>query len=165
MQDDAILTLRYISADDVDILLAFVNSLSFGTRYFRHGRGDQEFNCDRMLQLCSPNPRECMHFLALKTNDQGETVVASARMLFEENAMSCEVAITVADAWQLHGIGKRLMDALLAQARTHHRTGMHGMIPSNNRRRIDFMRRCDFEINDSAESVSLKIARLVLQRG
>ena len=165
MQDDAILTLRYISADDVDILLAFVNSLSFGTRYFRHGRGDQEFNCDRMLQLCSPNPRECMHFLALKTNHQGETVVASARMLFEENAMSCEVAITVADAWQLHGIGKRLMDALLAQARTHHRTGMHGMIPSNNRRRIDFMRRCDFEINDSAESVSLKIARLVLERG
>ena len=165
MQDDAILTLRYISADDVDILLAFVNSLSFGTRYLRHGRGDQEFNCDRMLQLCSPNPRECMHFLALKTNDQGETVVASARMLFEENAMSCEVAITVADAWQLHGIGKRLIDALLAQARTHHRTGMHGMIPSNNRRRIDFMRQRDFEINDSAESVSLKIACLVLERG
>jgi acetyltransferase len=162
IQDDAILTLRYISADDVDVLLAFVNSLSFGTRHFRYGRGDQECNRDRMLQLCSPNPRDCVHFLALKANDQGETVAASARILFKENAMSCEVAITVADAWQLHGIGKRLMDALLAQARAHHRTGMHGKISSINRRMIDSMRRRDFEINDSAEGASLKIARLVL---
>jgi len=162
IQDDAILTLRYISADDVDILRAFVNSLSFGTRYFRSRRGDQECNRDRMLQRCSPNPRECVHFLALKANHQGETVVASARILFEENATTCEVAISVADASQLHGIGKRLINALLAQARARHRTGMHGKILSTNQRRIDFMRRRDFEINDSAEGVSLKIARLVL---
>ena len=110
--------------------------------------------------------REMLNILAEREFPIDEiAVVASARILFEENATSCEVAISVADAWQLHGIGKRLMDALLAQARTHHRTGMHGMIPSNNRRRINFMRRRDFEINNSAEGASLKIARLVLQRG
>ncbi len=156
------LTLRHITADDGNILMSFVNGLSFGTRYFRYGHGDREFSPDKIQNLCMPNPSERVHFLVLKANGEGETVVASARIIFEENGASCEVAITVADAWQLHGIGKRLIDALFVEAKARNLTEMHGEILSTNRRMIEFMRRRGFAINNSPETPSLKIAQINL---
>ena len=153
------LTLRQIRADDVALLTAFVGGLSYGARYFRYGRGDIEFTAEEFRHICTPNPRECVHLLVVKSDGAESTVVASARIVFAEGDAACEVATTVADAWQLHGIGKRLIDALFDQARVRNMTEMHGRILASNRRMIEFMRRRGFAIADSAEGPSLKIAR------
>jgi acetyltransferase len=162
MPDGTELTLRHINAGDVKILNSFVRGLSFGTRYFRYGQGDLEFTEDEFLRICSPNPRECVHLLVVKPDRAVETVVASARIVFEEEGTACEVAITVADTWQLHGIGKRLMNALFGQAKARGHTEMYGRILGTNRRMIEFMRRCGFDINNGPEGPSLKIARIGL---
>ena len=161
-QDGSQLTLRPLGTDDVDILLAFVSSLSYGTRYFRFGSGDLEFNRASVEKLCALNNCECVHFLTLKVDGEQETVVASAYIVFKENETKCEVAIAVADAWQLNGIGKRLMEALLLQTKARHMTEIFGKILVTNKRMIGFMRRQGFAINNSPETSAIKIAQIFL---
>ncbi len=162
--DGTALTLRPIRADDYPIMDAFVRGLSFGTRYFRYGHGDLEFTPEELRRICSPDPRECVHLLILKKDAAADSVVASARIVFEAGASTCEVALTVADAWQLRGVGKRMINALFNEARTRGMTEMHARILASNRRMIEFMRRRGFAIADSADGPSVKMATLALQK-
>ena len=162
MPDGRMLTLRHIRVDDTTILTSFVRGLSFGTRYFRYGHGDHAFSADEILRICTPDPRECVHLLVVETSGAAETIVASARIIFEATGAACEVAITVADDWQLRGGGKRLINALFEQAKARGHIEMHGRILGTNRRMIEFMRRCGFTIGNSAEGPSLKVARISL---
>lgn len=160
--DGAVLTLRHIRADDVGLLKSFVRGLSFGSRYFRYGHGDIEFGDEHFLRVCTPDPDQCVHFLVLKREGGSETVLGSARIVFESGDTRCEVVIAVTDKWQSHGIGQRLMDALIESARLRGLKKMQAHILASNRRMIKFMQGQGFETADSDEGPSVKIATMAL---
>lgn len=155
--DGDTLTLREIRAGDADALLAFVRGLSFAARYFRYGKGDIEFTEDHVRRVCSPNPRECIHFVVVKRCDPDE-IVGSARIVFADGATDSELAITVADAWQARGVGRRLIEALRRGANDRGIERVHAEILATNLAMIDFMQRCGFTIADSPKGPGVKIA-------
>jgi len=160
--DGSVLALRNLRASDVDILATFVKELSFGTRYFRFGRGDIEFNHEEIRAVCAPKPDGRIHLLILKIENEAETIVGSGRIVFESGSTIGEIEIAVTDAWQRRRIGKRLIEALLEGARRKGITEVRGRILASNRRMIEFMRRRGFTVSDSAEGAALKIARIDL---
>jgi GNAT superfamily N-acetyltransferase len=160
--DGTVLALRNLHQSDVDILARFVKELSFGTRYFRFGRGDIEFNQEEIRAVCTPNPEERIHLLVLKIENGAETIIGSGRILFKGGSAIGEIEIAVTDAWQRRRIGKRLIEALLERAKRKGITEVHGRILASNRRMLEFMRRRGFTISDSGEGAALKIARIQL---
>ena len=155
--DGDTLTLRGIRPDDADAMFVFVRRLSFAARYFRYGRGDIEFTADDVQRVCSPNPRECVHFVVAKRGDPDE-IVGSARIVFTADATECELAITVADAWQTRGVGRRLIEQLLGAAKRRAITVVRAEILATNLAMIEFMQRRGFVIADNPKSPGLKIA-------
>ena len=160
--DGTVLALRNLRETDVDFLARFVKELSFGTRYFRFGRGDIEFNQEEIREVCTPNPDERIHLLVLKIEDGAETIIGSGRIVFERGSAIGEIEIAVTDAWQRRRIGKRLIEALLERAKSEGIAEVHGRILASNRRMLEFMRRRGFTISNSAEGAALKIAKICL---
>ena len=103
-----------------------------------------------------------MHLLVVQATENRETVVASARIVFDATGTDCELAIAVADAWQKRGIGARLIGALAECARQRGLKTMHGKILASNKGMLQFMRKCGFSVNESATGPALRIATIAL---
>lgn len=160
--DGSALTLRRLDESDAEGLIAFVRDLSVTARYFRFGQGDYDPGLDQTLRSCRLCDDEGTHLVALASADHGARVVGSARYVIQPGRSSCEFAIVVADAWNHHGVGHRLMDALLDRARAQGLQKMVGRILASNRDMLQFVRGFGFEISDSTEGDWMKIASLEL---
>lgn len=153
------LTLRRVTAADIDRMLAFVEGLSYSTRYFRYGHGDAQFSREHMARVCADDGHGSVHWLATRAGAGGEEeVIGSARIVFSSGSRTCELAIAVKDDWQSQGIGKRLVDLLLAGARNAGQAEVRARILGTNRAMIRFMEGRGFLICDSAEGPWVKIA-------
>ena len=155
-KDGTLLTLRPISPSDVRILESFVRGLSFGTRYFRFGRGDIKFTEDEFLRRCKPNPRKRVHFIVVKVENGAEVMVGSAQYFIQPDGESCEFTIAVGDAYTRRGVARRLMEALQESAASKGLKVMYAHILATNDRMIELGRRFGFEIAETAESPAIK---------
>lgn len=156
------LVLRPVSPQDVRLSQAFIESLSFSSRYFRFGRGDVVFADKELLQLCSPDPRECADFIVLDVTDPVPVELASARYCIQPGTRSAEFALAVADDWHGQGLGRRLVDALLASARRHALEEIYGIVLATNCRMLAFAQRLGFECSEAlAEGVLLKVVHRI----
>jgi len=164
-RDGTQMELRPIQDGDANLLMPFVKRLSFGTRYFRYGRGNFELREDEIQRVCHPDPEGCVHLLVLMRTAAAQAVVGSGRIVFEAGAKSCELAITVTDSWQRHGVGRHLLEALIEAARCKGQTQMWARILATNRPMIEFLSRRGFVVSDHGDGTALKIARLALQLG
>jgi len=68
----------------------------------------------------------------------------------------------VTDSWQRHGVGRRLLEALIETARAKGQTQMWARILATNRTMIAFLLRHGFAVSDDGDGTALKIARLAL---
>jgi len=161
-RDGAEMKLRPIQDSDAGPLLSFVQRLSFGTRYFRYGRGNFELREEEIQRACRPAPDRCVHLLVLMGPAANQVVVGSGRIVFEAGAKSCELAMTVADSWQRRGVGRRLLEALIEASRRKGQTQMWARVLATNRTMIAFLLRRGFVVSDHGDGTSLKIARLAL---
>lgn len=152
------LTLRRVTPGDIDRMLAFVEGLSYSTRYFRYGHGDAQFSREHMARVCGDDGHGSVHWLATRPDAHGEEVIGSARIVFTEGSRTCELAIAVKDDWHSQGIGKRLVDLLLEGAHLAGQTEVRARILGTNRAMIHFMEGRGFSICDSAEGPWVKIA-------
>ncbi len=150
-KDGNALTLRAIASSDVDIARAFTAALSFGTRYFRFGRGDFMPSEAELEQLCNPDPSRRIQLVVVTGSGASETMVASARCVYEPGRDDCEFATVVLDGWQGHGIGRRLMHQLMAEARARGLRTMRGQVLGSNVPMLAFMAALGFEIEAGFE--------------
>lgn len=160
--DGLAMTLRPIRAEDARMLMSFIQGLSYGARYFRFGHGGIEFGEDEILRVCTPDPQECVHFLVLGFEGESEKIIGSGRVDFEVDGKSCELALVVKDSWQRHGVGERLLVALIESARRRGYTEMRAQVLATNRTMIEFLRRRGFGISDSPDGAHLKLATISL---
>lgn len=161
-EDGSALTLRRLDDSDAEKLIAFVRNLSVSARYFRFGQGDYEPGLDESLRVCQLRHDEGLHVVVLTTGDTGEQIVGSARYVIEPDRSSCEFVIVVADKWGHHGIGHRLMNALLDCAKDQGLQRMVGRILASNRDMLQFVSGLGFAISDSAEGDWIKTASIDL---
>ena len=161
-RDGAEMELRPIQDGDADLLMSFVKRLSFGTRYFRYGRGNFELREDEIQRACHPDPERWVHLVVLLRTAGDQAVVGSGKIVFEAGTKSCELGMAVTDSWQRHGVGRRLLEALIETARAKGQTQMWARILATNRTMIAFLLRHGFAVSDDGDGTALKIARLAL---
>ena len=149
-------TVRPIRPEDADIEQAFVRGLSKDSRYTRF-MGEVSELMPAMLDRFTHNhfPHE-FALIVTVPEDGREKEIAVARYITLEDKRRCEYAIVVADAWQHHGIGHRLMTALMKVAREAGLKYMEGYVLATNHKMLDLMRSLGFESGPSGEGPEIR---------
>ena len=162
-RDGAELTMRRIRPDDFERARTFLQTLSFGARYFRFGRGRFVYPDEELRRVCEPDPSSREHLVVVTRVDGVERMAGSARYVVEPDGRRCEFAVVVLDDWQHHGLGRRLMLALIDIARSHGLETMYGQVLGSNHRMLDFIQRLGFSHAPGSESRQIKTLVLPLQ--
>lgn len=158
------LTLRPIDAGDAERAEAFLQALSFGTRYFRFGRGDFVYTPEEVAHLCTVGPADGLHVIATHVASGRESMIGSARWVPGDEPGACEFSTVVGDAWQRRGLGHRLMRALIDDATDRGMRRMTGKVLATNRAMINFVEALGFVLEAGAapgpvRRVSLQLVR------
>jgi GNAT superfamily N-acetyltransferase len=148
---------------DLERLAEFAQGLSYGTRYFRFGRGDIRFSQEDAAIWCNPDPRECHHWIAVVEQNATEIQIASASIHFEENPDDCEMAMVVTDAWQGSGLAHWLLTVLMDSARQDGFKRMRATVLATNTTMLKFARRHGFVVVSELEQAPIKTLILELQ--
>ena len=68
----------------------------------------------------------------------------------------------IADDWQSHGIGRRMMDKLIAVARSRGLASIYGDVLSTNHDMLEFCRRLGFALSRNPDDPTVTRATLAL---
>lgn len=114
-KDGTEVTIRPICADDAGLEIGFLQGLSKDTLYQRAlaHRGLLPGELKRLTQI--DFDREAA-LVATCGAGSDERLIAVARYVKDADATQCEFAIVVADHWQRHGLGGKLLGSLVAVA-------------------------------------------------
>jgi RimJ/RimL family protein N-acetyltransferase len=162
IQGGKVVRLRPVAPKDAGRLAAFARGLSFGTRYFRFGRGDVRFSEEQVARLCDPDQAAYRHFIAVTDENGAEILIGSARFYIQPDRESCEMAIVVADAWQGSRVAHRLMIALIQSARDCGLKRAHVKVLATNTRMLKLAQRHGFAVTSGTDQAAIKTLSLLL---
>jgi len=148
---------RAIRPEDVDIEQEFVRGLSRDSRYTRFMGELNELSpemLDRFTHIHYPHD---LGLIVTVEEDGREKEIAVARYIALPEPGACEYAIVVADQWQGHGVGHRLMQALSDFARRGGFTRMEGYVLATNYRMMELMLSLGFEAGPSEEGPQVRL--------
>lgn len=110
-------TIRPMCAADADIEAEFVRNLSPQSRHYRFLGGVRDLSDKELKRLCDVDGHRSMAFVATVRENDHETGIGVSRYAPSTSGDTCEMAVTVADAWQNKGLGTRLARQLIQHAR------------------------------------------------
>jgi acetyltransferase len=139
-------TLRALRRADIDIEAAFVSGLSPETRQNRLLGGMVRVTREYLERLTTIDFSRDMAIAAAVMLDEREVLIGVARYMLDASGRACEFALVIADAWQGRGIGRRMMEKLIAVARGRGLRQIYGDVLSTNQRMLDFCRRLGFRL-------------------
>jgi acetyltransferase len=146
LADGMDITIRPIRSEDAEMLQAFVRGLSDESRYFRFMDTLRELSPVMLSRFTQIDYDREMALVATLDEIGDETQLGVARYVINPDGESCEFALAVADAWQGHGIGHKLMSALMEVARDRGLKTMEGEMLSGNTGMKDLAASLGFEI-------------------
>jgi len=113
------ITVRPIRPEDIDLETDFARKLSKETRYNRFLGGGVRLTPEMREKFTRIDFSRDMALMATATIEGAETAIGVARYVRLADDVTCEFAITIADAWQGRGIGRKLLAMLVDAARGH----------------------------------------------
>jgi len=159
--------IRPIHPDDAEMLQALVRGLSQESRYFRFASALHELP-QRMLArftLIDYDREMAMvaviedHTVAANGSPVAtERIIGVSRYVANPDGTSCEFSLLVADEMKGHGLGARLMQAIMDVARSKGLTEIMGLVLANNSAMLRLMTRLGFHITSYTEDPDFKIA-------
>jgi acetyltransferase len=81
----------------------------------------------------------------------GEKIVGISRYIANHDGESAEFAVVVADAWHGRGVGRLLMEKIIACARKRGFKRLEGIVLRANQGMIKFSEQLGFEVRDDAD--------------
>jgi len=99
---------------------------------------------------------------ALMLEDR-EVLIGVARYVLEAQGRACEFALVIADAWQGRGIGRRMMEMLIAIARERGLERIYGDVLSTNQPMLAFCRKLGFTLGRNPADATVTRATLDLR--
>lgn len=142
--DGTVVTIRPIRPEDGDIEQEFVRNLSDESRYFRFRDSVRQLSPQMLSHLTHVDYDRHLALIAVTERGGREIQLGVARYVVEAGRDSCEFAIAIADDWQRKGLGSRLMQALMAAARSRGLREMHGEVLVSNRKMLEFAAKLGF---------------------
>ena len=164
-------TLRPLRRDDVDIEAAFLTGLSPDSRHNRLLGGMIQITREYVERLTTVDFSRDMALAAVLMLEGREMLIGVARYVLEADGRgvkegegrACEFALVIADAWQGRGIGRRMMEKLIAIARVRGLECIYGDVLSTNRPMLDFCRKLGFKLGRNPEDPTVTRVTLVLR--
>ena len=130
--DDNNVTIRPMSAADAELEANFVRNLSLQTKHNRFMEGINELSSTMLKNLCDIDGKHVMAFVATIKEKNKEQQIGVSRYALGVNENEGEIAVTVADDWQHHGIAKLLMKPLIEYARNNGITQLYSLDLTSN---------------------------------
>lgn len=139
-------TVRPIRPEDIDLHRQFALGLSQETRYNRFLGAGIKLTPKLLEMFTRIDFSRDMALIASTTIEGVETAIGVARYARLADGTTCEFAITVADAWQGHGIGRRLLSMLIDSAREHGVNRLIGEVFASNAPMLHLARSLGFRV-------------------
>lgn len=139
MKDGLEVTIRPIRPEDGEIEQQFVRELSDETRYYRFMDMVRELSPRMVAHFTQVDYDRHLALIATADRNGRELQVAVARYVAAADGERCEFAVVVADAWQRKGLGRVLLEALMAAARATGIRVMYGDVLAGNQRMLRLM--------------------------
>ena len=134
---DRSLTVREITIADVERLRRMFNRLSPDTVYRRFFSPINEPRRSALVWLTAVDHGRREALVAL----DGDEIVAVARYDGRADGNTAEIAVTVEDAWQRRGVGRRLTKRLAVRAIGHGIESFEAVMQPDNRAALELMRK------------------------
>jgi acetyltransferase len=155
------ITVRPIRPEDIDLETEFARKLSKETRYNRFLGGGVRLTPEMLEKFTRIDFSRDMALIATVTIEGSETAIGVARYARLADGVTCEFAITVADAWQGRGVGRKLLAMLVDSARGHGMRWIVGDVLATNTPMLRLARSQGFRIDWHPEGAELR--RVVLE--
>jgi len=156
------ITVRPIRPEDIDLETEFARKLSKETRYNRFLGGGVRLTPEMLEKFTRIDFSRDMALIATATIEGAETAIGVARYARLADDVTCEFAITVADAWQGCGIGRKLLAMLVDTARGHGVRRIIGDVLAMNTPMLRLTRSQGFRIERHPEGAELSRVTLEL---
>lgn len=148
-------TIRPLQPADAAIEYSFVSGLSERTRYNRLLGGAMKITDAYIRRLIEVDQRRDAALAAITMLDRAELIIGVARYVVDASGRACEFALVVADAWQGRGIGRRMLEKLIAVARGRGLGEIYGDVLSTNRPMLELSRRLGFAVARHPDDAAL----------
>lgn len=155
-------TIRPLQPSDLEIERRFVTGLSERTRYNRLLGGARKITDEYIRSLIEVDGVREVALAAVTMLDDAEVIMGVARYVREAEGGGCEFAVVIADAWQGRGIGRRMLEKLIAVARSRGLTELYGEVLSTNRPMLELARRLGFRVARHPDDATLSRVSLAL---
>jgi acetyltransferase len=155
------ITVRPIRPEDIDLETEFARKLSNETRYNRFLGGGVRLTPELLEKFTRIDFSRDMALIASATIEGAEIAIGVARYARLGNDVVCEFAITVADAWQGCGVGRKLLAMLVDSARGHGLRQIIGDVLATNTPMLRLAHSQGFRIERHPEGAELR--RVVLE--
>jgi acetyltransferase len=153
--DGTPLCMRPVHSDDVEALEKLYGSLSHDDRRLRFHGGVNGLTAATLRRMASTEPdREVALVIAALTAD-GESLVADARCVVDDNDATAECALVVAPPWRRLGLGGRCIRALCSAAEQRGLRRLYGSVLAENAPMLSLIERCGFRKRASSYDARL----------
>ena len=148
LKDGSPVTLRPIRPEDEPLMAAFHGTLSVQSvwsRYLLPLNLAERVQHDRLSRLCFVDYDREMALVAERGNGPGgRQILGAARLNKVHGRNEAAFAILISDPWQGRGLGRHLMEGLIAFARTEGLQRISGHVIAENERMLRLCRQLGF---------------------
>jgi len=143
LNDDRVVDVRPLERRDREGLAEAISRLSAQTRYLRFANAKPHMSPRELDFLVDVGRREHRALLAIDPGTgQGVGVVRYVQLQAEPGV--AEIAATVSDEWQGHGLGSAMVAQLVEQARDDGFASLRASVLATNKRSIAMLLRTGF---------------------
>ncbi|MCB1528296.1 MAG: bifunctional acetate--CoA ligase family protein/GNAT family N-acetyltransferase [Hyphomicrobiaceae bacterium] len=157
LSDGTPITIRPIRPEDAESEKAFVKNLSREAKRFRFMESLKELTPDMVARFTQVDYAREMALVAILHDQNADVQHGVARYVINPDGRSCEFAIVVSDSVRNHGIGSKLMEALIRAARRHRLETMEGVVLSDNKPMLQLMKELAFSQQTCRDDPSLTL--------
>ena len=153
LADGARLKVRPVRPEDAELERRFVASLSDQTRYFRFFYRLHELTPAMIARFTQVDYDREVALLALEADPAaptGETIVGISRYITNHDGESAEFAVVVTDTWHGRGVGRMLMERIIACAKKKGLKRLEGIVLRANQSMLQFSAELGFQLKDDA---------------
>jgi len=161
-RDGTVVTIRPIGAADFELERAFVDALSPATGYQRL-MSTRRPSSDEIKRFTDIDYEREMALIATVVANDRERQIGVARYVIDEAVPAeAEFAIVLADDWQRHGLGVKLLGSLIRAARAAGLRRLVGTTLSANQTMLALARKAGFHLRLHPEAATTTLLTLDL---